>query len=161
MSEHMSDAAFGKVFAGMIAGMVALTIILIIIAYAVGGEAGSQRSDIQMGASDQETSARTTPVASVAVGEVAETPAVTEGPVSGESVYQASCLACHAAGVAGAPKIGDTAAWEPRIAQGIEVLYDHAINGFNTMPPKGGNMSLSDDAVKAAVDFMLGQESGG
>ena len=160
MSEHMSDAAFGKVFAGMIAGMVVLTIVLIILAYAVGGEAGSQKSDVQLGASDQETSARTTPVASVAVGEVSEVPAVSEGPVSGENIYQASCVACHAAGVAGAPKHGDTAAWEPRIAQGIEVLYDHAINGFNTMPAKGGNVSLSDDAVKAAVDYMIGQESG-
>ena len=159
MSEHMSDVAFGKVFAGMIAGMVALTIVLIVLAYTVGGEAGSQKSDVQIGASDQETSARTTPVGSVAVGEITEVAVAPEGPVSGESVYQASCVACHAAGVAGAPKYGDATAWEPRIAQGIEVLYDHSINGFNTMPAKGGNTSLSDDAVKAAVDYMIGQES--
>ena len=161
MSEHMSDAAFGKVFAGMIAGMVVLTIALIILAYAVGGKAGSQRSDVQIGASNLEASMRTAPVGSVAVGEITEVAAIPEGPVSGESVYQTNCVACHAAGVAGAPKLGDTTAWEPRIAQGIEVLYEHAINGFNTMPAKGGNTSLSDDAVKAAVDYMLGQESNG
>ena len=159
MSEHMSDATFGKVFATMIAGMVALTIVLIIIAYAVGGGPGSERSDVRVRASNLETSARTAPVASVAVGEVTEVAAVSEAPVSGESVYQTSCVACHAAGVAGAPKLGDAAEWEPRLAQGLEVLYDHAINGFNTMPAKGGNVSLSDDAVKAAVDYMLDQES--
>ena len=88
MSEHMSDATFGKVFATMIAGMVALTIVLIIIAYAVGGGPGSERSDVRVRASNLETSARTAPVASVAVGEVTEVAAVSDAPVSGESVYR-------------------------------------------------------------------------
>ena len=99
-------------------------------------------------------------MATVAVGEV-EPAVVSTEPMSGDSVYQSSCAACHADGIAGAPKYGDAAAWEPRIAQGIETLYDHAINGINTMPAKGGNTSLSDDSVKAAVDYMLGQESAG
>lgn len=161
MSEHMSDAAFTKVFAGMIAGMVGLTILLIIIAYAVGSDVGSQRSSVEIQASNEETIARVAPVASIAVGDVqapAETTAAAS-EMSGESVYQSSCLVCHDAGVAGAPKYGDTAAWETRLAQGIEVLYDHAINGFNAMPAKGGNTTLSDQAVKAAVDYMLGQEA--
>jgi cytochrome c5 len=69
-------------------------------------------------------------------------------------------MACHAAGVAGAPKTGDKSAWTPRIAQGANVLYDHALKGFQgkagVMPAKGGNTALSDDDVKAAVDYMVG-----
>ncbi len=77
----------------------------------------------------------------------------------GKKVYDGACFACHAAGVAGAPKLGDKAAWGPRIAQGNDTLYTHAIKGFQgkagMMPPKGGNMSLPDDDVKAGVDYMV------
>ncbi len=79
--------------------------------------------------------------------------------VDGKKVYDTACTACHAAGIAGAPKSGDKAAWAPRIAQGANVLYDHAIKGFQgkagVMPAKGGNTSLSDADVKAAVDYMV------
>lgn len=74
---------------------------------------------------------------------------------SGEEVYQAACVACHGAGIAGAPKTGDKAAWAPRIAQGVNVLYEHSIKGFKTMPAKGGQTALSDDEVKAAVDYQI------
>jgi cytochrome c5 len=89
-------------------------------------------------------------------------PAAGGGNVAkGEATYKQTCFACHAAGVAGAPKLGDMAAWGPRIAQGNETLYTHSIKGFQgkagMMPPKGGNMSLSDADVKAAVDYMVGQ----
>jgi cytochrome c5 len=83
---------------------------------------------------------------------------VAEAP-SGQDVYQQACAACHAAGVAGAPKLGDAAAWSDRIAQGNDTLYDHAINGFQGsagyMPPKGGRADLSDEAIKVAVDYMV------
>ncbi|MBY5967921.1 c-type cytochrome [Halomonas denitrificans] len=75
--------------------------------------------------------------------------------IDGAAVYGGICMACHEAGIAGAPVRGDAAAWEPRLAQGFETLYDHAINGFNAMPPKGGNPSLSDDEIKAAVHYMV------
>jgi len=78
---------------------------------------------------------------------------------SGESVYQSACAACHNAGVAGAPAQGDSAAWAERIDKGMETLYRHAIEGFQgsagVMPAKGGNPTLSDEEVKAAVDFMV------
>ena len=74
---------------------------------------------------------------------------------SGEEVYNGACVACHGAGIAGAPKMGDKALWAPRIAQGINTLYEHAIKGFKTMPAKGGQVALSDDDVKAAVDFQV------
>ncbi len=75
----------------------------------------------------------------------------------GKSVYDASCVACHAAGVAGAPKAGDKAAWAPRLKSGMPALYASTLKGKNAMPPKGGNMALSDDDVKAAVDYLAGQ----
>jgi cytochrome c5 len=75
----------------------------------------------------------------------------------GKATFDSACTACHTAGLAGAPKLGDKAAWAPRIAQGKNTLYDHALHGKGAMPPKGGNAALSDDAVKAAVDYMAAQ----
>jgi cytochrome c5 len=73
----------------------------------------------------------------------------------GEQVYNTLCFTCHVAGVAGAPKLGDKEAWAPRIAQGMDILFSHSLNGFNAMPPKGGNISLPDEDVKSAVAFMV------
>jgi cytochrome c5 len=73
----------------------------------------------------------------------------------GEKLFNSVCMACHGAGIAGAPKVGDKAAWKPRIAQGIDVLYASAINGKNAMPPKGGAANASDADVKAAVDILV------
>lgn len=79
----------------------------------------------------------------------------------GKSVYGKTCALCHGAGVAGAPKPGDSADWGPRIAQGNDVMYKHAIEGFTgakgMMPARGGGASLSDDEVKAAVNYMADQ----
>lgn len=79
----------------------------------------------------------------------------------GQTVYQGKCQACHASGAAGAPKMGDTANWAPRIAQGMDTLFKHSIEGFKGsvgyMPPKGGFTSLSDDEVKAAVAYMVSE----
>ena len=76
---------------------------------------------------------------------------------AGKALYSTACVACHGAGIAGAPKFADKAAWAPRVKQGSAVLYEHAIKGFQgkagMMPPKGGS-SASDDEVKAAVDYM-------
>ncbi|MBT9498591.1 MULTISPECIES: c-type cytochrome [Zoogloea] len=77
----------------------------------------------------------------------------------GADVFKKTCAMCHQTGVAGAPKLGDKADWGPRIAQGKDTLYKHAIEGFNgnkgAMPAKGGSPSLSDDDVKVAVDFIV------
>ena len=74
---------------------------------------------------------------------------------AGKSTYDSTCAACHGTGVAGAPKVGDKAAWTPRVAQGKPALYNSALKGKGAMPPKGGNAALSDDAVKAAVEYMV------
>ena len=89
-------------------------------------------------------------------------PATGGGNVAkGEATYKQTCFACHAAGVAGAPKLGDKAAWGPRIAQGMDTLHMHSIKGFQgkagMMPAKGGNTTLSDADVMAAVDYMVSQ----
>ena len=73
----------------------------------------------------------------------------------GKSVYDSACTVCHAAGVAGAPKAGDKAAWAPRMKTGMDALYASSLKGKNAMPPKGGNLSLADADVKAAVDYLL------
>jgi cytochrome c5 len=80
---------------------------------------------------------------------------VAEAGSAGKATYDSACTACHAAGVAGAPKFGDKAAWAPRLAQGAPALHNSALKGKGAMPAKGGNATLSDDAVKAAVDYML------
>jgi cytochrome c5 len=90
------------------------------------------------------------------VGEVtlAETNAP-KGNMTGEHVYQTVCKTCHEAGLAGAPKIGDKAAWGPRVKQSIDQLYAHAIKGTDKgMPPKGGNPDLADVEVQRGVVYM-------
>ncbi len=85
--------------------------------------------------------------------------AATPDPATGEKVYKSTCSICHRSGLGGAPRIGNKDNWEARLAQGREVLYDHAIHGYRgpkgSMPARGSNVRLSDDEVKAAVDYMV------
>ena len=78
---------------------------------------------------------------------------------NGQQVYQTTCVACHDAGIAGAPKLGDKGQWAKHIAKGLDTLYASAVNGVQssagTMPPKGGNPALSNAEVRAAVDYMV------
>jgi cytochrome c5 len=112
---------------------------------------------------------RLQPVASVAVAgqdnsalSIKSTGPVTAAaalPADGTAAYETACVACHGAGIAGAPKVGDKAAWGPRIAQGKDTLYNHALQGFNgktgVMPPKGGRTDWPDDLIKQAVDHIV------
>ncbi len=83
--------------------------------------------------------------------------AVAAGPRSGEEVYNAACMACHSTGAAGAPKVGDVAAWAPHIAKGMDVLYVSGVEGLagTSMIAKGGCMSCSDEEIHASVDYMV------
>lgn len=74
----------------------------------------------------------------------------------GKKIYEASCVACHGAGVAGAPRADDKAAWAPRLKTGAAALYASALKGKGVMPAKGGNAALADADVKAAVDYLMG-----
>ena len=82
-------------------------------------------------------------------------PAPAAGGADGKAVYDATCFACHGTGAAGAPKVGDKAAWEPRVAQGMDTLVANAIRGKGAMPPKGGNMALGEAEIRAAIEHML------
>ena len=86
---------------------------------------------------------------------VATVDQVKEALNSGQAVYTKSCLVCHKAGIAGAPKLGDKDAWAPRLANGMESLVSNAINGIGTMRAKGGHSKLTDEEVKAAVEYMV------
>jgi len=97
--------------------------------------------------------------AAAPVVEVADEPVA--AAMSGPDVYNSACIACHGAGIAGAPIPGNQEQWAPRIEQGLDVLTDHAINGFSGslgyMPAKGGRMDLSDEEVAAAVEYMVSE----
>ena len=97
---------------------------------------------------------RLAPVGQVYVaGATAAVDAGPSGPRSGEKVYQTACFACHGTGALDAPKKGD-AAWKPRLAQGLDVLKKHAIEGIRSMPPRGTCGDCSDDEIEAAIKFM-------
>jgi cytochrome c5 len=104
-------------------------------------------------APEEAAPAAAAPVAAAAGGAKAD-------PAKGKEIYAANCAACHDTGVAGAPKVGDKAAWGTRVSQGYGTLYDHALNGIRGMPAKGGNADLPDADLANAVAYML-VESGG
>ena len=170
----MTDRSFLKSFAGLMAALVVLTVILFIVAQMVGGK---PTKTVEATVDAKAVAERIKPVGELTVGAVEATRTATAASSvmdsiipsanaaaaddKGKKIYDATCVACHAAGVAGAPKLGDKTAWAPRIAQGADTLHTHAIKGFQgkvgMMPPKGGNMSLKDEDVKAAVDYMVSQ----
>ncbi|KAA1172360.1 cytochrome c5 family protein [Marinobacter salinexigens] len=116
-----------------------------------------------MASVEEEIGARIAPVGEMCLeGEecgaaAAPTQAANAGPRSGDEVYNSVCMACHGTGVAGAPVKGDASAWAPRIDKGMETLINHALNGFNAMPAKGGCASCPDEEIQAAVEFMVSE----
>ncbi len=113
---------------------------------------------VVIGAAPATAGAAAAPVAATTVKSTGAVPvktAAASGPAAGKKLYDTACMVCHAAGIAGAPKTGDKAAWKARIATGKETLYNSAINGKNAMPAKGGLASASDADVKAAVDYLV------
>ncbi len=99
--------------------------------------------------------------AAAPTAETVSEPEPVAAALSGPQVYNSACLACHGAGIGGAPVLGNAEAWAARIAQGIDVLKDHAINGYQGsagfMPAKGGRTDLSDEEVANAVDYMVSE----
>ena len=160
-----------KLAIGVFVGAIALVIGIILLAqFAVGVYGGrSMKDDPSM--SPEAVAKRIAPVARVQVdpnapapapapAAVAAAPGAAPTPVaaagaSGKATYDTTCMACHSTGAAGAPKVGDKAAWAPRLKGGVDALHAAALKGKGAMPPKGGNAALSDDAVKAAVDYMV------
>ena len=115
--------------------------------------------------SAEEVAKRIKPVADASVASAAGTTpaagsvqstALAAGKPDGKKVYEATCMICHAAGVANAPKFGDKKAWAPHLARGVDELQQTVLKGKGAMPPKGGNLTLSDSEVRAGLDYMLG-----
>ena len=101
--------------------------------------------------------------AAAPVVETAAEPEPVAAAMTGPQVYNTACLACHGTGVGGAPMLGNADQWASRIAQGMDVLTQHAIEGFTGsagfMPPKGGRLDLSDEEISNAVEYMVEESS--
>lgn len=132
--------------------------VLAVLLLSFGIAAGAAMASVE-----DEIRARIQPVGEVCLqgDECGEAAAASEtassGPRSGSEVYDSVCMACHTTGAAGAPVIGDAGAWAPRIDKGMDTLINHAINGFNAMPAKGGCASCSDEEVQAALEHMVAE----
>ncbi len=154
MSEsQMSDSKFNRLFLIMIIAMSVLTIILMVLASFASSDVNEEldaQSDLE---NTQAVAERISPVGEFAATTVASAPTAVIADLTGAEAY-APCAACHASGAAGAPIVGDATTWANRLTKGTETLYSNAINGIGAMPAKGG-MNLSDNTVKAAVDYML------
>lgn len=160
----MTDRNFIKTFSGLIAALGVLTVVLFILAQMVVSSSNLKK-DTNLAQNNAAIAERIKPVGEVTVSSgsgVVDSliPAAHAADANkGKTTYDNSCGVCHAAGIAGAPKFGDKAAWAPRIAQGTDTLYTHALKGYlgkaGMMPAKGGNMALPDADVKAAVDYMV------
>ena len=153
--EQMNDSTFGRLFIIMIIAMTIMTIIIVVLASFAASEVNAkldERSGIE---NTKAIGDRISPVGVFSATTVAAKPVIAKA-LTVEEVY-ASCSACHASGVAGAPITGDANAWSERIAKGMDTLYLNAVNGINAMPAKGGNASLSEENIRAAVDFMIDQ----
>jgi cytochrome c5 len=106
-------------------------------------------------AKTDEAKAAAPAVAATAPAPASASPAAS-ATLDGKAIYEKNCAACHMTGAANAPKAGDKVAWEPRLKASMDTLHEHAIKGKGAMPPKGGNASLSDAEVKAAVNYLVG-----
>ena len=166
------DRKFFDTFMLVLGILLAVTIGLIVLArvIATNTSLANKKEDPVFA---QQLEQRIQPVARVAIAGQASPDVVPPAPaadataaaaapaaagLTGEEVYNQACVACHGAGVAGAPKLGDKAAWAPRLAQGMDTLHQHALQGFQGksgyMPPKGGRTDLSDQSIIAAVDYI-------
>lgn len=137
----------------VLAFVIPIAVIILLVNYVAGGRHESAGAASM---APEAIAERLRPVGRVVLAEGG--PAST-GLRSGEAVYTLACGACHEAGLAGAPKTGDAAAWKPRIAQGFDTLVKHAVEGFKGMPAKGGNASLDPVEVARAVAY-LGNHAG-
>jgi cytochrome c5 len=150
----MSDRDFWKFFSGLVGALFGVTIVLFLIANSIGAKPVKPEPGMDAAAIAE----RIKPVGEVTIASSQDVMNAVVSPANaadmGKSVYDKACVACHGTGVAGAPKLGDKAAWAPRIAQGMDALYATSIKGKGAMPPKGA-YSGPDADVKAAVDYMV------
>ena len=158
----LKDKSVYTIFFYIVGGLVVMLVLLVIVATNLTSEIAEYHPQDIVTANIKpvgkvrvagESPPEPEPAAAADVA-AADTGAAAE-PKSGESVYNSNCMACHATGAAGAPKLGDAAAWAARIAAGMDTLMANATNGLNAMPPKGLCMTCSDDELRAAVEYMV------
>lgn len=155
------DKSFVITFLGVLGALVAFTLVISVIAGFL--TAGDDKATTLSEPAARKLEARLAPVGQVITDPAAlmkaAAPAAAHAPLSGEQVVTQVCGACHGAGVLGAPKIGDKAAWGARksAAGGVDGLAASAIKGKNAMPARGGNPDLSDAEIKGAIEQMLKQ----
>lgn len=150
MSEHQQEE--GMTSSGVVK-LVVLSIVGFIVAIVLLAKLGASfrgAPDVDADVAQQQAAERIQPVGQVTISE----PDAPVGSRTGESIYKNLCISCHGTGAGGAPKLGDTAAWGSRIAKGFDVLVNHALNGFNAMPAKGGAADLTEDEIKRAVAYI-------
>ncbi|MDO5666561.1 MAG: c-type cytochrome [Alcaligenaceae bacterium] len=139
-------------------GALVFIVPIAVIIFLINMNLGSGGTDRQSMAPEMVLS-RIAPVAHYNTGAPLAQPKSAE-PLTGEQVYNKLCMTCHDTGLTDSPIKGNTEMWAPRIAQGADVLFKHSLEGFNAMPAKGGDLSLSDDEVKNAVVFMVNASGG-
>ena len=152
-SQVAEDKSFVTTFVVLISALVLLAAVLFMVGAlvgVVGGIAPDDGSRKQVAVVE-----RIKPVARVALA--VPKPAGAELRLTGQEVFNKVCMACHATGAAGAPKVGAKDQWEPRFAQGLDTLVNHAVNGIRGMPAKGGNPALTEANLKDAIVYMLGE----
>ena len=151
------DSDFIKTMSLVLTALVVFFVIIVVAALVISGSNGSASSetDPRIAAKVNELIQPVGKVNVEATGSTTSAAPAAGGAIDAAAEYQGKCFACHGTGAAGAPKLGDKAAWKDRIAAGNDSLYNSAINGKGAMPPKGGHASLSDDAIKAIVDHMV------
>jgi cytochrome c5 len=158
MSGHeMEKTTVSQFLIALVGALIPVLIVAFLIFKLVMGIMATHVDTEDSKAAAEEIAKRLKPVGEVAIGEAKPDAG---GVVDGKKIYEGLCQACHGTGAAGAPKAGDKGAWGPRIGQGKDTLFKHAIAGFTgktgTMPAKGGNPALSDAEVKAAVEHLIG-----
>ena len=154
----MEDKQFTTQFMSVLVFLFAFTIVILVIANSLyDGEEKLADSRVQDAVAE-----RIAPVGKVYVGEVPAAAAQVDAvattvavAMSGDQVYQQVCASCHTSGIMTATKLGDASAWQARLAKGKETLYVNAINGIGAMPAKGGRADMADDAIRAAVDYLI------
>lgn len=158
MSDQHHDfpkTTVSQVVLATLGGLLAPLLVIILIVKLVMGFNANHIPDEDPVVAQARVEERIAPVAEV---DVAATDAgAAKVALSGDAVYQQSCLACHGSGAMGAPMFGDKAAWGSRIAQGYETLVKHGIEGIRMMPARGGNPGLSDEEVANAVVYMANE----
>jgi len=158
MSGHeMEKTTVAQFLLALVGALIPVLLVAFLLFKFIMGIQATHVDVVDTKAAAEEIAQRLKPVGEVAIGEAKPDAG---GAVDGKKVYEGLCQACHATGAAGAPKTGDKGAWGPRIAQGKDTLFKHAIAGYTgkagVMPAKGGNAALSDAEVKAAVEHLVG-----